>query len=199
MSHGIFAALCAVSAVLSAASHPSDIQQVVSDGNGRRLKELEPIKWEFSVNSHENTIEINPENKFQRFDGFGGSFMRAGAKLFYSMPEKVQDEILTDLFDPHHGAGFVLGKIPIGATDFGVPEWYTYADEPQAQSLPEFSMAHDLEQDQDGFGPYLKRAQAAAGRPMRLQATMDYPPGWMLNTSTPLPFPDLNSTFFFSM
>jgi glucosylceramidase len=46
-----------------------------------------------------------------------------------------------------------------------------------------------------GFIPYVQRAMKAAGRELLLEATMDYPPWWMLNTSTPLPSADLNSTY----
>ena len=36
------------------------------------------------------------------------------------------------LFIPYSiGAAFALGKIPIAATDFGIPVWYSYADEEQ--------------------------------------------------------------------
>ena len=45
----------------------------------------------------------------------GGSFMRAGSKLFNLMPESVQDNILIDLFDQDKGAAFAIGKVPIGA------------------------------------------------------------------------------------
>lgn len=91
------------------------------------------------------------------------------------MPEDTQEKILKDLFDPIEGAGFFLGKIPIAATDFGVPEWYTYADKEQAENLPFFSLEHDLD-PKEGFIPFVQRAQEAAGRTLRLEATMDYPP-----------------------
>ncbi len=83
--------------------------------------------------------------------------MRAGATLLNQMPDDVQEDILRDLFDKDDGMGIRLGKVPIGATDFGVPEWYTYADEPQSFDLPKFDMSHDLDEKQ-GFIPFLQRA-----------------------------------------
>ena len=61
------------------------------------------------------------------------------------LPAKQQESLLHDLFDPVDGARFTVGKIPIAATDFGIPEWYTYADEPQDESLPNFSIEKDLD------------------------------------------------------
>jgi hypothetical protein len=139
---------------------------------------------------------------YQRFDGLGGSFERSGALLLSRMPETVQTEILTALFDPVQGAGFALGKVSIGGTDFQVPanctsdscpSWYTYADEPQDASLPKFSI--DIELDPvAGLVPYVIRASAIAGRALRLEATMDYPPAWMLNSTSVMPHGDLNRT-----
>lgn len=96
--------------------------------------------------------------------------MRAGASLLNQMPSEVQEQMLVDLFDKEKGAAFTLGKIPIGATDFGIPEWYTYADEPQDKTLPLFSIDHDLD-EQEGFIPYVLRAFDVAGEPLRLEAT----------------------------
>jgi len=190
-------ALALSSSFAAARIGPSDVKQYLSDVSGNRLKEIHPLDWKIDGASKDdsNTIELNPSETMQRFDGMGGSFMRAGSTVFNKMPENVQGQILADLFDQKDGASFVLGKIPIGATDFGVPTWYTYADEQQSEDLPDFNMDHDTLESQDGFVPYVRRAQEAAGRPLRLQATLDYPPDWMLNTSTPLPFADINSTY----
>ena len=142
----------------------------------------------------QNHITLTSEER-QVFEGIGGSFMRAGAKVLNQMPPEVQEDILLDLFDQgDRGARFTVGKVPIAATDFGVPVWYSYAEEEQDESMPDFSIDYDLD-EKEGFVPYVKRASKIVGKPVRLEATMDYAPGWMLNTSTPLPQPDLNSTY----
>ena len=146
---------------------PSSIKVVVSDTSGLRLQEIESVPWKVSSSStkknlnvndgDEITIDLDTNQKYQTFDGIGGSFMRAGATLLNQMPDDVQEDILRDLFDKDDGMGIRLGKVPIGATDFGVPEWYTYADEPQSFDLPKFDMSHDLDEKQ-GFIPFLQRA-----------------------------------------
>ncbi len=163
---------------------PNSIASYVSDGSGMRLASQPAIEW--GKRTAVANIEISVDEKYQQFDGIGGSFMRSGAFLLNQMPSSVKEQMLRDLFHPTEGAGFVLGKIPIGATDFGIPKWYTYADEPQPSSLPLFSIEPDLD-PVFGFIPFVKDAMRVAGRPLRLEATMDYPPQWMLNSSTPLP------------
>jgi len=125
--------------------------------------------------------------------------MRAGASVLNKMPKDTQEQILKDLFDPVDGAHFTVGKVPIGATDFGVPVWYTYAETPQSEDLPYFSIDIDLDEE-EGFIPLVKRANKVAvdggGKPVRLQATLDYLPRWLLNSTTPLPDPQMNTTQF---
>merc|ERR1711871_459706 len=142
----------------------------------------------------ENHLLVKTSTKRQIFEGIGGSFMRGGAHVLNKMPEEKQEAILNDLFDQKDGARFTVGKVPIGPTDFGGPVWYSYAEEPQDSSLPYFSIEKDLEPDQ-GFIPYVRRASEVIGKNVRLEATLDYAPHWMLNDSTPLPQPDMNSTF----
>jgi O-glycosyl hydrolase len=141
----------------------------------------------------ENHVTVT-DVKRQKFEGIGGSFMRAGAHVLNQMPEDKQEAILDDLFNQDTGARFTVGKVPIGPTDFGGPNWYSYAEEEQDVSLPLFSIEKDLEPEH-GFIPYVKRASEVIGKNVRLEATLDYAPHWMLNATTPLPEPDLNSTY----
>eukprot|EP00606_Chrysophyceae_sp_TOSAG23-5_P000784 GSChrysophyteH2.ASY1.ANO1.1264.1 assembled CDS len=119
---------------------------------------------------------VSTEQK-QRFEGIGGSFMRAGATVLNKMPKDTQEQILKDLFDPVDGAHFTVGS----------------------EDLPYFSIDLDLDEEQ-GFIPLVKRANKVAvdggGKPVRLQATLDYLPRWMLNNTTPLPDPQMNTTQF---
>ena len=88
----------------------------------------------------ENHIMLTTEQR-QVFEGIGGSFMRAGAKVLNQMPPETQEDILQDLFDQgDRGARFTVGKVPIAATDFAPPKWYSYADEEQDESMPDFSI-----------------------------------------------------------
>ena len=83
---------------------PSDITIIVSDVSGNRLKErVEKVLWTKTTETSGDVLEIFPTTTYQKFDGIGGSFMRAGAKLLDEMPENVQENILHDLFDQNEG------------------------------------------------------------------------------------------------
>ncbi len=175
---------------------PDAAQRVVSDNSGRRLFVEDALLWSSDDSACDSASSTHVclssmDALGQEIDGFGGSFMRAGAGLLNQMSSGTQDGVLEALFDPESGAGLTLGKVPIGATDFGVPVWYTYADVPG-----NFSIAHDLHGDAAVL-PFVKRAQNwTKGAPLWLQATMDYPPDYMMNTTTPFPHPILNSSMY---
>jgi glucosylceramidase len=164
-----------------------------SSAAGERLQKLSAAAWKLLPAS---AVSPCPADAFcigrqaprrQVIDGFGGTFNRAGARLLNSLPNATQEALLATFFDPVVGAGFTLGKVPIAANDFAVPTWYSYEERPGT-----FSLDVDL-RGPDALVPYIRRAQRSmAGRTLRLQATMDYPPAWMLNTSTPLPNATVN-------
>lgn len=126
------------------------------------------------------TFTVDRTVRHQRIDGFGASFLEAGLVVLNSLPTRAeQDDVLRQLFDLETGAGFSIMKTVIGGTDFQAasPEWFTYADTPGDTALASFSIARDLEEN--GVLTYIRRAREAGGE-FELQATMDYPPDWML-------------------
>lgn len=124
---------------------------------------------------------IDDSVRYQKIDGFGASFLEAGLVTLNTLPDRSQqDSVLRALFDVRSGAGFSVMKTPIGATDFqsGAPDWYTYDDTAGDTALKHFSIARDLRRN--GLITYIRRARQVGGS-FILQATMDYPPDWMLN------------------
>lgn len=193
----VFVKLLVLAAVLAVAhAGPVLLKHWSSSAAGAKAQLVDTSSAFTAVNSddYSNHFTVSKARK-QKFEGIGGSFMRAGATVLNKMPAAVQEDILHDLFDPVDGAQFVVGKVPIACTDFGVPHWYTYAEEPQSEDLPYFSIDIDLDEAQ-GFIPLVKRANAVAGKPVRLEATLDYLPRWMLNNTTPLPEPQMNTSHF---
>ena len=199
ISHGsviIAGLLLAAALLLTLVKAASTPQLIVSDNAGDRLTPKPSASWTpspWAVGSQcPSQSACLTSTLAQEIDGFGGSFQRAGATVLALLSNDTQSSLMTVLFDPVLGAGFTLGKVPIGATDFGVPTWYTYEDTPG-----EFSIAHDLTGD-GAVIPFVLQAMKYMEKdtPLWLQATMDYPPDYMMNTTTPLPHPILNSTTF---
>jgi O-glycosyl hydrolase len=125
-------------------------------------------------------FHIDPHIRYQRIDGFGASFLEAGAVTLSALPRSKQEGVLRSLFDPDRGAGFSVMKTVLGGNDFqsAEPSFYTYADRkgPKDDELKNFSIARDLKPN--GLVPYILNARRYGT--FRLQATMDYPPEWML-------------------
>ena len=65
---------------------PSSIKVIVSDTSGLHLQEIESVPWKVSSSStkknlnindgDEITIDLDTNQKYQTFDGIGGSFMK---------------------------------------------------------------------------------------------------------------------------
>lgn len=146
-------------------------------------------------------FEIDDTVEHQTIAGFGASFLEAGLVTLRTLPtDAEEDAVLRQLFDPETGAGFSAMKTVIGGTDFQsqFPEWFTYHDTPSDETLPSFSVARDFEPA--GVGTFIRRARANGGD-FVLQATMDFPPDWMLvgdhpdGTVDPAHYDDLSAYY----
>ena len=199
-----------VAAVAVRAVHPVGGEVFVSDVAGHRMSLVGNLSWVDAgpafagcSSATRATICIDPTSKSarrQKIDGVGGSFLRSGAIVLNLMSPPQQEKILEALFHPEKGAGFRLGKVPMTATDFmpksyeSADHFYTYEDERGA-----FSVRAELAVN--GTIDYIRRAQAAAGRRILLEAPMDYVPAWMLNATevdpaSPFVYASVNRTLF---
>lgn len=160
------------------------VSVVVSSAAGDRMTERDDLVFSPRTVRSPDLLRftVNDPLEFQRVVGFGASFLEAGLVTLNTLPTRdEQDAVLRMLFDPIDGAGFSAMKTVLGGTDFqsAFPEWFTYADVrgPDADPLANFSIERDLQPD--GLIPYIRRAREAGGD-FVLQATMDFPPDWML-------------------
>jgi glucosylceramidase len=81
------------------------------------------------------------------------------------------------LFDPNEGAAFVIGRIPMGASDYALVR-HTYDETAGDTALTNFSISRDTTM----LIPYVKAAQAINGS-IRMWASPWTPPTWMKTTS----------------
>jgi len=178
-------------AVLRCDSRPGDVEVIVSDEAGQRLSvQPQQLSWEKKTAPSSQVLSIDINQQFQTIHGFGGSFLRSGALTLNQLPLEKQDEVLKKLFDPEEGAGFTVGKVPIGACDYcpltaspNETRWWSYRKNP----LEPFSLGPDLEEP-GGTVPYVMRAVQyiqQSKTPLWLQSTIDYPPRWMLEGDLP--------------
>lgn len=126
--------------------------------------------------------------------GFGASFNEAGMISLNSLAPAEQEKVLIALFDPLKGAGFTAMKTVIGATDFmSAGPFYTYNDTPGDVEMKNFSIERDL--GPNGLVPFIQRSLKHGS--FVLQATMDYPPDWML--FDPIKNQDIDPKYFDAM
>lgn len=161
---------------------PTPIEVWITSAAGDRLTAREGVSLvpEGSLDPSLPRFEVDETIEHQAMIGFGASFLEAGLVTLNTLPtEAEQNDVLRQLFDPVEGAGFSAMKTVIGGTDFQsqFPEWFTYHDAPSDETLPAFSVARDFLPN--GVGTFIRRARENGGD-FVLQATMDFPPDWML-------------------
>src|SRR5579863_8456180 len=171
---------CAVLLILLASVLSAWGQQVsvlVTSKAGDRLASKPALHFHPEPDRNLAGFRIDDSVVYQRIDGFGASFLEAGAICLRSLDAASQEAVLRALFDARAGAGFSAMKTVIGATDFmSAGPYYTYDDVSGDLTLSHFSIARDLRPT--GLIPYIKRGHRYGN--FVLQAPMDYPPDWML-------------------
>jgi len=167
-----------VAALLAAAgASAQEVTVYRSSSTGDRLAQQPALRFTEGAAPAEGGFAINERAAQQRMLGFGASFLEAGMICLNTLDPAARDKVFEALFDPEKGAGFTAMKTVLGATDFmSAGPMYTYADTPGDVEMKTFSIARDLEAN--GLVPFIKGAQQHGS--FILQATMDYPPDWML-------------------
>ena len=154
-----------------------EVKVYVTSQAGDRLTPKPPVRFENQKKASAPLFRILTGNMLQRMVGFGASFQEAGMICLNDLPRAKQEAVLRSLFDPDQGAGFSAMKTPIAATGFmSAGPWYSYDETPGDVGMKNFTIQRDL--GPNGVITYIKRARQYGQ--FVLQASMDYPPEWML-------------------
>jgi glucosylceramidase len=131
-----------------------------------------------TVTSGTANVTVNDGTTRQTWEGFGGAFNEAGWAQIQKLSAGDQTTALTDLFGTE-GAHFVMGRIPIGASDYALTR-YT---EDEVSSGTDANLA-SFNTTRDGMYliPYVKAAQAINGS-IRFWASPWTTPTWMKTRS----------------
>jgi glucosylceramidase len=143
---------------------------------GDRLSPQTPLAFQPLEQPLENnpTIMLDPEQRFQTIEGFGGAFTDAAAETFCQLSEAEQQAVLRAYFDPSEGIGYTLCRTHINSCDFS-SESYAYAGVPGDTALAHFSIEHDRRYRI----PFIRKAIGVAGSMLRIFASPWSPPAWM--------------------
>jgi glucosylceramidase len=122
-------------------------------------------------------VAVSPGTKYQTWSGFGGTFNEMGWDALSVVSSQISHAMRL-LFDPVDGANFVIGRIPLGASDYAM-SWYTLDD----TTSPDYSMASfSIARDQQRLIPYIDAALQV--RPdLYLWASPWVVPDWMMDSS----------------
>ena len=126
-----------------------------------------------TVTTGNATVTVNDATAMKTFEGFGGAFNEMGWNYLSMLSATDRDRAIKLLFDANDGAHFVMGRIPIGASDYAIQR-YTDDETPNDTSMANFSITQDMKY----LIPYVKAAQAVNGN-IRFWASPWTPPSWM--------------------
>ena len=126
-----------------------------------------------TVTTGNATVTVNDGTTMKTFEGFGGAFNEMGWNYLSMLSATDRDRAIKLLFDATDGAHFVMGRIPIGASDYALQR-YTDDETANDTSLSSFSITQDMKY----LIPYVKAAQAVNGN-IRFWASPWTPPTWM--------------------
>ena len=118
-------------------------------------------------------IDLNPQQEFQTWMGFGGAFTESAAYNLNKVSEDNQRKIITAYFNKESGLGYTLGRTHIHSCDFSLGN-YTYIEDGD-ESLSTFS----IEREKKFVTPFIKKAAEEAGESLTILSSPWSPPAWM--------------------
>jgi glucosylceramidase len=156
--------------------------------SGNALKKVD----QFSESENKVVIQLNPEEKFQKITGFGGSFTEASAYLLNKLSKANREKILNAYFS-ESGANYSLTRTTIASCDFSLKN-YTYAKVENDLALEHFT----IEDDKDDIIPMILEAKAISKEGFNIIASPWSCPPWMKDNKSYVGgklLPEYNDTF----
>lgn len=140
---------------------------------GDKLNKKATIKLSNYTNIDIPIIEIEPDVRFQKIEGFGGAFTSSSAYLLSKLSKIKRRQILEAYFSSK-GANYSLMRNQIGGSDFSVYS-YSYDDMPCDTNLINFS----IREDSKYIIPIIKDAQKISADGFKIIASPWTAPKWM--------------------
>lgn len=128
---------------------------------------------EFSNDGNPIVVTINPEEKFQKITGIGGSFTESSAYLLNRLSKENRKKILEAYFSKD-GANYSLTRTHIASCDFSLSN-YTYAKVENDMTLEHFT----IEDDKSDLIPMILEAKAISKDGFKIIASPWTSPPWM--------------------
>lgn len=140
-----------------------------TSASGNKLTRLN----EFTVEDSLITINLNPDQTFQKITGFGGAFTESSAYLLNKLSKKNRDTIIKAYFS-RDGANYSLTRTHMNSCDFSLDQ-YSYAPIEDDMELEHFTIKDDM----DDLIPMIKDAMKASEDGFDIFASPWTAPPWM--------------------
>ncbi|XP_031839027.2 lysosomal acid glucosylceramidase-like isoform X1 [Nomia melanderi] len=146
----------------------------VSTKDGERLSLKEKEFGDAHSNLFTLTLTVDSTVRYQKILGFGGAFTDSAGMHITSLSNATQDQLMRAYFDTKEGSGYMLGRVPIGSSDFST-RVYTYDDTQDDDTLEHFSLAQE---DYQYKLPLMRKAHELNPEVKFFSAAWS-PPRWM--------------------
>ena len=147
------------------------IEQLTCEGRHVFTEDMHPltIRDEFFV------VNLYEQEKGRVFEGLGGAATESAAHVFAQMPADKQEQLLDFYFGG--GADYRYLRVSVDSCDFSIGHYEAMSD-PNDKTLASFSLQHDEQE----IIPFIKRAEAKAGRKLPILLSPWSPPAFMKTT-----------------
>jgi glucosylceramidase len=123
-------------------------------------------------------VTVDPATMRQRIDGFGGAFNENGYRCISALSPQARAAVMKELFDPVNGCRFIMGRIPLGISDYSLVDTYSYDILPGGVTTDYTMQYFNMNRDTAYNIPYIKCAQVYQPNLM-IYGSPWTPPLWM--------------------
>ena len=121
-------------------------------------------------------VNLYPQKTYQTIEGFGAALTESAGHALSRMSPENFDRVMQACYGPD-GLGYTLGRVHMDSCDFSLGN-YCAVSRPDDPDFGDFS----LERDARYVQPLVKKAFAAAGKPVSLLLSPWSPPAFMKET-----------------
>lgn len=146
-----------------------EIEVYETSASGNKLTKVE----DFSPSEKLVSIQLNPQETYQKITGFGGSFTESSAHLLNQVGKENREKIIEAYFGDS-GAKYSLTRTHINSSDFSLGN-YSYASVPGDKDLEHFT----IQEDRDDIIPMIKDAMQISSEGFKIISSPWTAPIWM--------------------
>ena len=145
-------------------------------GTGYKDRMSQVVQFTSDLGTEDHAIDLWPEHRYQRFEGFGGAVTDAAGWVYNQMTPAQKKAVMEAYFAPDQ-MNYQMIRVPIDSCDFSLDQ-YEAAVLDEAGNLKSL----DFSRVEQRIFPMLRDAEAAAGRKIPLMLAPWSPPAaWKTN------------------